>query len=160
MSKLAPRWARVAFVTVLAPAAIVWVTMVSGAATPAVNTTSTPLARGTDLSPGTIPFDQGTDVVLTMVSIGPGGSTGWHLHPGGAIVVVKSGNVTLYRSVGSQCETTVYTAGQAFIERPGELHDAVNTGTTMAVVYVTFPSVPVGGAARIDAPDPGSCPGI
>jgi quercetin dioxygenase-like cupin family protein len=100
------------------------------------------------------------DVVVVTVTFSPGGSTGWHLHPGGAILVVKAGEITLYRSVGNHCDATTYTAGQAFIERPEDVHDAVNTGTTQAVVYVTFPSVPVGGAARIDVPDPGTCPGI
>jgi quercetin dioxygenase-like cupin family protein len=134
--------------------------MASGTATAPVNTTNTALARGTDVSPGTIPIDQGMDVVVVTVTFAPGGSTGWHLHPGGAIVIVKAGDITLYRSVGNHCDLTTFTAGQAFIERPGDVHDAVNTGTTQAIVYVTFPSVPVGKAARIDAPDPGTCPGI
>jgi hypothetical protein len=41
-----------------------------------------------------------------------------------------------------------------------EVHDAVNTGTTQAIAYVTFPSVPMGVAARISDSDPGTCPGI
>jgi quercetin dioxygenase-like cupin family protein len=66
---------------------------------------------------------------MAQITVLPGGSSGWHSHPGGAVVVVKAGNLTVYRSVGSVCDATDYTGGQAFIERPGEVDDVVNTGT-------------------------------
>jgi quercetin dioxygenase-like cupin family protein len=122
--------------------------------------TNVPLARGTDLSDGTIPLQVGTDVAMAQITVDPGGSSGWHSHPGGAIIVVKAGTLTVYRSVGSQCQTTTYSAGQAFIERPGEVDDVLNTGTVPYVLFVTFPRVPQGGSARIDQPDPGTCPGL
>jgi quercetin dioxygenase-like cupin family protein len=129
-------------------------------ATPPAGLTNVPLARGTDVSDGTIPFQVGTDVVMAQITVVPGGSSGWHAHPGGAIVVIKEGALTVYRSVGSQCQTTNYSAGQAFIERPGEVDQVVNTGTVPYVLFVTFPRVPQGGSARIDKPDPGTCPGL
>ncbi len=131
-----------------------------GEATPSSGVTNMALARGTDVSGGTIPLQEGTDVVVSQISIQPRGSSGWHMHPGGAIVVVKQGEVTVYRSHGSQCEATTYTAGQAFIERPGEVHDAFNSGSVLYVAYVTYPRVSPGGATRIDMPDPGTCPGL
>ena len=76
------------------------------------------------------------------------------------MIVIKQGDLTVNRSIGSQCQSTSYTAGQAFIERPGEVDDVVNTGTTPYVLLVTFPRVPHGGSARIDQPDPGTCPGL
>jgi hypothetical protein len=33
-------------------------------------------------------------------------------------------------------------------------------GTVPYVLYVTFPRVPQGDSARIDEPDPGTCPGL
>jgi quercetin dioxygenase-like cupin family protein len=75
-------------------------------------------------------------------------------------VVIKQGELTLYRSNGSQCQTTTYSAGQAFIERPGEVNEVVNTGTIPYVLDVTFPRVASGEATRIDEPDPGTCPGL
>jgi hypothetical protein len=42
--------------------AIVAVTILPGAATPAVNSTSTVLARGTDQSNGTLTLQRGTDL--------------------------------------------------------------------------------------------------
>src|SRR4029077_563889 len=115
-----------------------------GAATPSAGATNLPLARGIDVSAGTIPLQEGTDIAVSQITIVPAGSSGWHMHPGGAIVVVKQGEVTVYRSEGSQCDATTYTAGQAFIERPGEVHDAVNSGSVPYVAIATYPRVAQG----------------
>ena len=136
------------------------VTVAPGGATPPSGLTQVPLARGTDVSDGTIPLQVGTDVAMVQITVDPGGSTGWHSHPGGAIIVVKQGSLTVHRSIGSQCQTTTYSAGQAFIERPGEVDQVINTGTTPYVLFVTFPRVPQGDSPRTDASDPGTCPGL
>ena len=60
-------------------------------ATPPSGLTNVPLARGTDLSNGTIPLQAGTDVAMAQITVVPGGSSGWHSHPGGAIIIVKQG---------------------------------------------------------------------
>lgn len=129
-------------------------------ATPPSGLTNVPLARGNNESDGTIPLQAGTDVAMAQITVQPGGSSGWHSHPGGAIVVVKDGAVTVYRSIGSHCQTSTYGPGQAFIERHGEVDQVVDTGTAPYVLFVTFPRVPQGESARIDAPDPGTCPGL
>jgi quercetin dioxygenase-like cupin family protein len=129
----------------------------TGAATPPSGLVNIPLARGTNVSEGTIPLQVGTDVAMAQITVDPGGSSGWHSHPGGAIIVVKTGTLTVNESVGSQCHVTTYTAGQAFIERPGEVDDVFNTGTVPYVLLVTFPRVPQGVSARTDEPDPGTC---
>jgi quercetin dioxygenase-like cupin family protein len=136
------------------------VTVGPGAATPPSGLVQVPLARGTNASNGTIALQVGTDVAMAQITVDPGGSSGWHSHPGGAIIVVKTGTLTVYRSIGSQCQTATYSAGQAFIERPGEVDQVVNTGTVPYVLFVTFPRVPQGESARIDVPDPGTCPGL
>jgi quercetin dioxygenase-like cupin family protein len=129
-------------------------------ATPPSGLTNVPLARGTNLSNGTIPLQFGTDVAMAQITVNAGGSSGWHSHPGGAIVVVKTGTLTVYTAVGSKCQVTTYVAGQAFIERPGEVDDVLNTSTAPYVLYVTFPRVPQGESPRTDELDPGTCPGI
>src|SRR5215471_5822082 len=129
-------------------------------ATPSSGLVNILLARGTDASEGTLPIQMGTDVVMAQITVDPGGSSGWHSHPGGAIIVVKQGSPTLYRAIGSQCQSTTYGPGDAFIERPGEVDDVVNASTAPYVLYVTFPRVPPGTNPRIDEPDPGTCPGI
>jgi quercetin dioxygenase-like cupin family protein len=132
----------------------------SGWATPPVGLTNTGLARGTDASRGSLPLQDGMDVAMARIDVGPGGSSGWHSHPGGAIIVVQQGALTLYRSRGTHCRTATYSAGQAFIERPGEVSDVVNTGTEPYVLFVTFPRVPPGVSPRTDEPDPGTCRGV
>jgi hypothetical protein len=116
------------------------------------------------------------DIVTSRITIAPGGSSGWHSHPGGAISIVQQGELTVYEPAGNgddeqgqsqadqeggpRCVITRYTHGQAFIERVGEVVDAVNTGPTETILVVTFPGVPVGGSSRIDQMDPGVCPGV
>ena len=129
-------------------------------ATPPSGLVNVPLARGTNTSDGTIPLQFGTDIAMAQITANPGGSSGWHSHPGGAIIVVKQGSLTVYHSVGGRCETTTYGAGQAFIERPGEVDDVFNTSTVPYVLFVTFPRVPPGDSARTDEPNPGACPGV
>jgi quercetin dioxygenase-like cupin family protein len=41
-----------------------------------------PIARGTNLSDGTIPLQLGTDIGMAQITVDPGGSSGWHSHPG------------------------------------------------------------------------------
>ena len=122
--------------------------------------TNVPLARGTNVSDGTIPLQAGTDVAMAQITVEPGGSSGWHSHPGGAIIVVKQGSLTVYSPVGPKCETTTYSAGQVFIERPGEVDDVLNTGTIPYVLFVTFPRLAQGESPRTDEHDPGTCPGL
>jgi quercetin dioxygenase-like cupin family protein len=155
--KRAVRWA---VVSAGLAGVIVAVTLASVQATPPVALTNTLLAQGTNQSSGTIPLQAGTNVVMAQITVAPGGVSGWHSHPGGAIIVVQQGSVTVFESVGSKCETKTYTAGQSFVERPGEVDQVKNTGTIPYTLFVTFPRVPVGVSPRTDEPDPGSCPGI
>jgi quercetin dioxygenase-like cupin family protein len=75
-------------------------------------------------------------------------------------VVVQQGSLIVYDSMGSHCHSMTYTAGQSFIERPGEVMNVLNTGAGPYTLFVTFPRVPHGELARTDEPDPGTCPGI
>ena len=144
-----------AIVTLLAGVAVI-----RTHATPPSGLTNVLLARGNDSSDGTIPLQVGTDIVMSQITVVPSGSSGWHSHPGGAIVVVKTGTLTVYHAVGGRCETTVYTAGQAFIERPGEVDNVLNMGTSPYVLFVTFPRVPQGASPRTDEVNPGTCQGV
>jgi quercetin dioxygenase-like cupin family protein len=131
-----------------------------GGATPPSRLSQVVLARGNDVSNGTIPLQFGTDIVMVQLTVDPGGSSGWHSHPGGAIIVVKQGSITVHKAVGSQCVVETRSAGDAFIERPGEVDQVTNNGTIPYILLVTFPRVPPGGSPRIDQPDPGTCPGL
>jgi len=159
-TSLVRRGFRLAGLTVGLVGLFVAVTAVPGAATPPDRFAPQLVGRGTYVDHGTLPLGQDLDIVTVKVVVPPGGSSGWHSHPGGAIVIIYKGEITTYRSVGNQCVVTTHTHGQSFIERPGQPLYAVNTGSVDTVIVATFPGVPVNGSARTDLPDPGTCPGI
>jgi len=99
------------------------------------------------------------EVVVQEVTIGPGGTTGWHSHPGPVIVVVKQGTLTYVRADGGVCTSTPYPAGKAFVDPgQGHAHTAFNFGTENLVLYATYFDVPAGGSPRIDVPQvPAPC---
>ena len=78
-----------------------------------------------------------TDVRVQKIEIDPGGTSGWHHHPGIVIVTVASGQVTFTHS---DCSSTTYglglPAGNAFVEGdndPGQASSAAG-----ATVYATY----------------------
>ena len=148
--------------TIVAIAMVAFAGVVARATTPSPSPIfmNVPLARATNDSDGTIPLQAGTDIAMAQITVLPGGHSGWHSHPGGAIVLVKEGSLTVFGSTGSKCDVTTYGAGQAFIERPGEVDNVLNTGTVPYVLFVTFPRVPQGQSPRTDEPDPGTCPSV
>ena len=116
-------------------------------------------SRGTSDDKITTRGNQRFDVVNQTITIEPGGNSGWHSHPGQAIVVVKSGNFTLYDGDDKTCSATVVPPGQVFIDHGyGHVHIARNEGTVPTELHVTYLDVPVGGAFRLDAARPGNCP--
>jgi quercetin dioxygenase-like cupin family protein len=98
-----------------------------------------------------------TDIVTANIEIAPGGSSGWHSHPGPVLVVVKSGTVTFYEGNDPTCSPTVHPAGTSFIEQGGDVAMARNEGELHFTAVATF-FVPAGSATRVDAPNPGNCP--
>jgi quercetin dioxygenase-like cupin family protein len=93
------------------------------------------------------------EVVVQEVTIAPGGTTGWHSHPGPVVVVVKQGTLTYIRADGGVCSSTPYAAGTAFVDPgQGHAHTAFNLGSENLVLMATYFDVPVGGSPRIDVP--------
>jgi len=153
---------------------------VPGGATPPDRFGSQILGHGTYVTHASLRLQTGLEIVVVQNTIQPGGSSGWHSHPGGAIVVVEVGELTTYKAAkgddqegsssdrarGGQfphCIITRYTQGQAFSESPGEPLIAVNTGSIVATTLATFPGVPVDKVTgktlqRTDEPNPGTCP--
>jgi quercetin dioxygenase-like cupin family protein len=123
--------------------------------------TSVLIARGQSHHSFGIQQRKGNDVVTTQNTIDPGGFSGWHSHPGTAVLVIQSGQLTLYSEPvgGGECSVHTYTAGQVFLEQPEDEQNAVNTGSVPTILGVTFFNVPHGGSARIDRTNPGNCPG-
>jgi quercetin dioxygenase-like cupin family protein len=90
-------------------------------------------AENEDIKAESVPGS--ADVAIAKVVLEPGGSTGWHHHPGIVLVPVEAGAVTEY---DAECHETVYKAGKGFVESNGEVHLVRNEGDVKAVLYPTF----------------------
>ena len=87
----------------------------------------------------------------------PGGTTGWHSHPGHSLIIVTSGAVTAYEGDDPSCTPHVYTVGMGFVD-PGGAHVHVlrNEGSVEART-VAVQLIPAGATRRIDAAAPFGC---
>ena len=155
-----------------------WVLVLGGVAyasvalaTPPSGFVGTTLSRGalaeTDVHSSALPEENwqaklkthgASDLYVQSNVWAPGGTTGWHSHPGFSLITVTAGAVTAYDADDPTCTPTVYTVGTTFVDRGGHhAHVLRNEGAvearTTAVQVVT-----AGGTRRIDIPDPGSCP--
>ena len=105
-----------------------------------------------------IQVNNAQETVIQQIVIAPGGSTGWHSHPGPVVVLIKSGQMSFYSSEDPTCTVRTYSAGEAFIDSgQGHVHIARNEGSVNLELWATYFDVPPGGAFRIDAPNPGNC---
>ena len=103
-------------------------------------------------------FKQPSDFIVVKITVDPGGTTGWHSHPGPALVIVKQGTFTLYDGDDPRCRPHRYHPEQAFVDQGGgHVHIGRNETRRPVKLLVTF-IVPKGAAPTIDAPDPGNCP--
>jgi quercetin dioxygenase-like cupin family protein len=135
-------------------------------ATPIVGVTSTPIAQGQfgDIDAKTVTGDWhakidtkgDSDLFVLENRITPGGTFGWHSHPGPSLVIVKSGALTLYLAADATCTGRVVPAGSGFVDNGGDVHLVRNEGSVDTVVIVTS-LVPRGAARRIDQPAPSHC---
>lgn len=73
--------------------------------------------------------------VRTIV-LPPGGTTGWHRHPGTEISIVTSGTVTLLRK--DSCTPRRLVTGDAVVVPDAQPHLARNDGSAPAEVVVTY----------------------
>jgi quercetin dioxygenase-like cupin family protein len=98
-----------------------------------------------------------SDVYVQSNVWAPGGSTGWHSHPGHSLIIVTAGTVTDYEGHDPDCRPHVYTKGMGFVDPGGEhVHNLRNEGDVEArTIAVQF--IPADAARRIDVADPGTC---
>jgi mannose-6-phosphate isomerase-like protein (cupin superfamily) len=102
------------------------------------------------------------DTAFQQAVVQPGGTSGWHTHPGATFVAVAQGEGTLYRVEGSTCTSTKISAGSGFIQMPTEVHEVRNEGSVPFMVYTLYilpPGTPNTGI-RVDQPQPTQCPDI
>ena len=156
----------------IAVAGLVTAVVYTAVATPPSNIVSaTVVARASFVDPVDVKFKIEGDslevvhapelqeTVIQQIVIGPGGSTGWHSHPGPAVALIMAGELTLYSSDDPTCTPRTYAAGQAFVDKgQGHVHLARNLSASQNVeVWVTYFDVPAGGSPRLDEANPGNC---
>jgi quercetin dioxygenase-like cupin family protein len=80
--------------------------------------------------------DGASNIIQQEIKFSPGGTTGWHTHPGIVLLTLAadSGPVDWY---DSRCGKTVYHAGDSWTEGT-KLHDVVNRGSTDVHFLVTY----------------------
>jgi hypothetical protein len=87
----------------------------------------------------------------------PGGTTGWHSHPGHSLILVTAGTLTVYDGADPNCTPHTYTQGMGFVDPGGDhVHIIRNEGSVEART-TAVQVIPAGAARRIDAPAPGTC---
>lgn len=137
---------RVLLAATLAAAGTAVVSAPAATATPGRDVSAIILSQGTR---------DGQDYIVRDITIGPGGSTGWHRHQGRLFGQVLAGTLTHSRS--SDCGVDgVYDTGSTITETGGAgyVHIGRNLGTTDLVLRVLYIN-PAGAPLSEDAPDPG-----
>jgi quercetin dioxygenase-like cupin family protein len=135
-------------------------------ATPASLVTNTALASG-NLPPVNLNIKTGdwkmdlrtkgdSDVIVTENRVAPGGTFGWHSHPGPSLSVVKAGTLSFYRGDDPTCTPVIYNTGDVLIDPGNAVHVGRNEGSVDLVLVVTR-IIPDGATARIDEAAPGNC---
>jgi len=88
-------------------------------ATPPLFFTGTPIALGTTPGQFKIKLQDSSspaDAAIVQVTQAVGGHSGWHAHPGPAVVIVKSGELTIQQA--KDCSTATYTADKLPSSQP------------------------------------------
>ena len=134
-------------------------------ATPPAGYTPTLLAKGSTARAlteqvGGMKFqaDGPVDIYSVHATFDPGGTSGWHSHPGPSLVIVKSGTATFYHG-DPGCPKEVVLAGTGFVDGGHDLHVVRNEGN-VDLVTVVVSLMPAGFARRIDEPAPANCPDL
>ena len=88
----------------------------------------------------------------------PGGTTGWHSHPGHSLIVVTAGEVTTYEGHDTQCAPHVYTTGMGFVDEGGDHVHVIRNEGSIEAQTVAVQLIPAGAMRRIDAAGNPNCP--
>jgi quercetin dioxygenase-like cupin family protein len=97
---------------------------------------------------------QPSDIVMQQAVFAPGAGM-WHTHPGPSFIYVLEGNISLERVEKEGCiPSPVYEPGDVYFEVGEQVHRAVVSSATPAVLLVTRFNVPVGAPFTIPAATP------
>ena len=100
------------------------------------------------------------EIAAQRVVVAPGGTLGWHSHPGPTLVTIMAGTMSFYHAEHCTAEIE-YETGDSFSNLPNEIHMARNEGSVDLVIYASYfvPARTPPVLLRIDQPSPGpECP--
>lgn len=174
---------RLAWTGLLTAAVVVGVLHFSAtvSATPAMSFTGTTIAKGTfgdfdvfnHFNPPSTPGDQQgreqwismqkakgpSDLYVQNNTWQPGGTTGWHTHPGHSLIIVTEGELVVYESENGACTSHVYTAGMGLVDPGGDHAHVIRNESAVAAKTVAVQLIPAGATRRVDVIDvPAGCP--
>jgi len=156
-------------------------TAVPARATPASGVTSVTIANGTfadidiyaktDIDPtasidywkAAINTKGASHLYILQNTVIPGGTFGWHSHPGPSLVIVVAGTATEYEGNDPTCTPHLHPAGSTFVdagESSGHLVRNESATDNLVVVVVRLIPEALVPTQRIDKPNPGYCPNI
>ena len=99
----------------------------------------------------------GADVFIQHVRLGANMPTGWHTHPGPALVEVVKGSVTYEDAMANTCRRRTYNPGEGFVDRGfGHIHRVIAgpDGVDFYVVYILPPGTETHVIPVTAAPEP------
>lgn len=88
----------------------------------------------------------------------PGGTTGWHTHPGHSLITVTAGTVTAYEGDDPTCTPKLYTVGMTFVDPGGDHVHVLRNETAAEARTITVQLIPAGAPRRISTAGSPSCP--
>jgi hypothetical protein len=146
-------------------------------ATDARGFSGTTLASGRfdeiDLKAHTLPADfwqlrlktQGQSDLFVQSNVWqPGGTSGWHSHPGPSLITITMGAVTAYHADDPSCIPHVYgpnaPLGPTLVDQGGDHAHVIRNETGSEARSITVQLIPPLGPTgrRIDVPQPLNCP--
>jgi hypothetical protein len=98
-----------------------------------------------------------SDVYVQSNVWAPGGTTGWHTHPGHSLITVTAGTVTVYEGDDPSCTPHVYSQGMGFVDPGGDHVHVIRNQGSIEARTITVQLIPAAATRRIDVPDPGNC---
>ena len=99
-----------------------------------------------------------SDVYVQSNVWDPGGTTGWHSHPGHSLITVTEGTVTVYEGDDRSCTPHEYTQGMTFVDEGGEHSHVIRNETPFEAKTMAVQVIPAGAARRDDRPANPNCP--
>jgi hypothetical protein len=88
----------------------------------------------------------------------PGGTTGWHTHPGHSLIIVTAGTVTAYEGNDPSCRPHVYTTGMGFVDEGGDHVHVIRNEDSVEARTVAAQLIPAGAMRRQGADANPACP--